>query len=337
MAYCLKIVIFTLIKVNIALYDLVILNPQKKPKAYIVRKMVLYISEFYREKLMEQYKSDYLIFRFAFKLHQSFFSHKKSFAKSILIFLTFSVFVSNGVIAQENTGSGSNHFRGNISVTNNGLSLIPAFSLGRPAAIFEMSIGGERLSFDPELRFALDGKPWSFIFWWRYKIIKSDKFTLHVGAHPAFIFTTTMEPDDNGQMVETTKTQRFFAAEISPSYTISPKTKLSFLYLAGRSLGKVPFSLNQFVTIGPSFSNISISEKYFFNARPQVFYLKMNEKDGFFASSSMAIGRRNFPISLGGIISKKIVSEIEVDNWIWNISLIYSFNNDFVKRSNPIL
>lgn len=268
----------------------------------------------------------YLIFGF----------HKLALIKAMIL-LVYVLFIGTGVFAQDNSGKGPSYFRGNISVTNNGLSLIPAFSLGRPAAIFELSMGGERLSFDPELRFALDGKPWSFIFWWRYKIVKSSKFNLHVGAHPAFIFTTTMEPDANGQMVEITKTQRFFAAEISPSYTISPKTKLSFLYLAGRSLGKVPYSLNQFVTIGPSFTNIPISQKYFFNARPQVFYLKMNEKDGFFASSSMVVGRKNFPISLGGIVSKVIVSEIEVDNWIWNISLIYSFNNEFVKRSNPIL
>ncbi|MCH6201995.1 hypothetical protein MMU07_20635 [Aquiflexum sp. LQ15W] len=254
-----------------------------------------------------------------------------------MILLVYVLFMGTGVFAQDNSGKGLSYFRGNISVTNNGLSLIPAFSLGRPAAIFELSMGGERLSFDPELRFALDGKPWSFIFWWRYKIVKTDKFNLHVGAHPAFIFTTTMEPDANGQMVEKTEVQRFFAAEISPTYTISPKTKVSFLYLAGRSLGKVPFALNQFVALGSSFTDISISEKVFFNARPNVFYLKMNEKDGYFASSSLVIGRRNFPISLGGIVSKKIVSEIEVDNWIWNISLIYSFNNEFVKRASPML
>lgn len=257
--------------------------------------------------------------------------------RKAMILLVYVLFISTGVFAQDISGKGPSYFRGNISVTNNGLSLIPAFSLGRPAAIFELSMGGDRLSFDPELRFALDGKPWSFIFWWRYKIVKTDKFNLHVGAHPAFIFTTTMVPDANGQMVEKTEVQRFFAAEISPTYTISPKTKVSFLYLAGRSLGKVPYALNQFVTIGPSFTNIPISQKYFFNARPQVFYLKMNEKDGFFASSSMVIGRKNFPISLGGIVSKVIVSKIEVDNWIWNISLIYSFNNEFVKRANPIL
>jgi hypothetical protein len=296
--------------------------------------MTYNIPNFSVETLLNRLRRNYLIFGYFPQIQPSTFQYIKSVR---WIGLIVSVFLLLSLSSKAQEATNSNHFRGNISVTNNGLSLIPAFSLWRPAAIFEMSLGGERLSFDPELRFALDGKPWSFIFWWRYKIVKSNKFNLHVGAHPAFIFTTTMEPDANGQMVEITKTQRFFAVEISPSYTISPKTKLSFLYLAGRSLGKVPYSLNQFVTMGPTFTDISISKKYFFNARPQVFYLKMNEKDGFFASSSMVIGRKNFPISLGGIVSKVIVSEIEVDNWIWNVSLIYSFHNQFVKRSNPLL
>jgi hypothetical protein len=247
--------------------------------------------------------------------HYLIFGFHKLVLVKAMILLVFVLFVGTDVFAQDNSGKGPSYFRGNISVTNNGLSLIPAFSLGRPAAIFEMSMGGERLSFDPELRFALDGKPWSFIFWWRYKIVKSNKFNLHVGAHPAFIFTTTMEPDANGQMVETTKTQRFFAAEIAPSYTISPKTKLSFLYLAGRSLGKVPYSLNQFVTIGPSFTNIPISRKYFFNARPQVFYLKMNEKDGFFASSSLVVGKKNFPFQWDALWS---VQTCFFRSFLWN-------------------
>lgn len=239
--------------------------------------------------------------------------------------------------AQENQKSGIGHFRGNISVTNNGLSLIPAFSLNRPAAIFELSLGGERLSFDPEMRFALDGQPWSFIFWWRYKIIKSDKFKLHVGSHPAFIFENKMVANGNGTLIPSMEAKRFFASEISPRYTFNHKVTVSFLYLAGRSLGKIPYALNQFVALGSQFTKIPLSEKYFFNASPQLFYLKMNEKDGYFGSSSFVIGRKDFPVSLGSIISKKIVSEIEVDNWIWNLSLIYSFNNEFVKRSNPLL
>ena len=42
------------------------------------------------------------------------------------------------------------YFHGNFSVTNNGISFIPSFSLGKPAAIFEISTGKKRLSFDPQ-------------------------------------------------------------------------------------------------------------------------------------------------------------------------------------------
>jgi hypothetical protein len=251
-----------------------------------------------------------------------------------IIFLTG---FSPSTYAQEANRTGISHFSGNVSVTNNGLSLIPAFSLNRPAAIFELSLGGERLSFDPEMRFALDGQPWSFIFWWRYKIIKSDKFKLHIGAHPAFIFENKMVDNGNGVMIESMEAKRFFAGEISPSYNFNENNKITFLYLQGRSLGKVPFALNQFVAFGTAHTNLRLSEKFFLNAKPQVFYLKMNEKDGYFASGSFLIGKKDFPVSIGSIISKKIISEIEVDNWIWNISLVYSFNNEFVKRSNPLL
>ncbi|WP_242617448.1 hypothetical protein [Cecembia calidifontis] len=117
----------------------------------------------------------------------------------------------------------------------------------------------------------------------------------------------------------------------------SEHARVSFLYLHGRNLGNGPNAINQFVALGSHFTKISLSEKLFFNASQQAFFLKMNEKEGYFASTSIVLGKKDFPLALGFIISRKIVSEIEVDNWIWNISLIYSFNNQFVRRANPLL
>lgn len=42
------------------------------------------------------------------------------------------------------------HLSGNAAVTNNGISLIPNFSLEQPAAIFNMSLEKGRFSFDPD-------------------------------------------------------------------------------------------------------------------------------------------------------------------------------------------
>ena len=64
------------------------------------------------------------------------------------------------------------HFSGSVAVTNNGISIVPSFSLGKPAVAFNFSMGKNRFSFEPDLRFSLAGKPWSFLFWSRYHLIK---------------------------------------------------------------------------------------------------------------------------------------------------------------------
>ena len=76
-------------------------------------------------------------------------------------------------------------FRGSASITHNGISLVPSFSLAEPAAIFDLKMTKGKFSFEPEMRFALEGKPWSFLFWFRYKAIKKERFSLRIGAHPA--------------------------------------------------------------------------------------------------------------------------------------------------------
>jgi len=63
-------------------------------------------------------------------------------------------------------------FSGGITATNKGISTIPSSTLGKAATIFNFSFRKNRLNFDPELRFDMeDIKPWSFIFWWRYRLI----------------------------------------------------------------------------------------------------------------------------------------------------------------------
>ena len=83
---------------------------------------------------------------------------------AFILFLFLFINLVLDVSAQNNEDAQKKlHFSGNILATNNGISLIPSFNLGRPAVAFNLSIGGEKLSFDPQFRFSMDGKPWSFI------------------------------------------------------------------------------------------------------------------------------------------------------------------------------
>lgn len=228
------------------------------------------------------------------------------------------------------------HLNGNLSANYNGISLIPSFSLGRPAWIFEFAVGGERLGFEPEMRFAIDGKPWSFIFWGRYKIYKSQKFNLHVGAHPGFMFFTSFIEDINGQEYESTEVRRFLAGEIVPSYTLKKNLKIGAYYLAGKRIDKGFDELNQFLALNADIANINLSKRVFLNLRPQIFYLKTTRPDGYYASTSALVAVREFPLGITGLINKSIKTEILGDEWIWNVGLVYRFTNDFTKSDSPL-
>ncbi|SDZ50083.1 hypothetical protein SAMN05444412_11815 [Rhodonellum ikkaensis] len=259
-------------------------------------------------------------------------NQRKSILKLGLILTMIFGLASVGFSQTDETEKPSYTFRGNISATNNGISLVPTFSLGRPAVVFELSLGGERLSFDPEIRFAMDGKPWSFILWWRYKVIKSEKFNLNMGVHPAFVFREALST--NGFKNDLMVAQRFFASEVSPSYNISKKVKIGLYYLHSLGLDQGLTKNTQFLAFNMNFSDIHLSDQIYLNIRPQVFYLKMDERDGYYANTSVLIAKRNFPLAIGSIVNRSLRSDIIGNkDWVWNVSLNYSFHKTFARNN----
>lgn len=65
------------------------------------------------------------------------------------------------------------HFSCGVTIAGKGISTLPNLTLGKPAGIFDLATGRKNLSFEPQLRFALEGKPWMFLIWWRYKLAKT--------------------------------------------------------------------------------------------------------------------------------------------------------------------
>src|SRR4051812_16338274 len=80
---------------------------------------------------------------------------------------------------------------GAITVTTKGISLIPSFTLGKPATIFDIGISRDGFALEPQFKVGLDGHPWAFLFWGRYRPNLGDRFHLVVGAHPAVQFHST--------------------------------------------------------------------------------------------------------------------------------------------------
>ena len=251
---------------------------------------------------------------------------------SLLLHVMF-LFVNTWMYAQ-NTDSSIHlyNLKTVVSVTNNGVSLIPTFSLGKPAVIFDASIG-RRLSFDPLVRFSMEGKPWAFIFWWRYKLLKpSNKFQMNIGAHPAILFKTLIDTSD-GLSKEIISGRRYLVGELNPYFSLTNNLIIGLYYTYSRGIEKEDVRNTHFITARVGFYNIRMSKKILINLVPQFYYLKMDKRDGFYFTSSFTIAKNDFPLSISTIINKTIQSEIASKGLIWNVTLNYTFNKKYVEYS----
>jgi hypothetical protein len=247
-----------------------------------------------------------LVFIFLLITHFSF-SQKKDSAKSI------------------------SDFSGAVSVTNNGISIVPSFSLGKPAVIFNISLGKNRFSFEPDIRFSLAGKPWSMLFWGRYKLVTNHKFQMNVGTHLGLNFQTSVLPI-NGDSSEVTVTRRYLAGELFPRYSLTKNISVGIYYLYSHGLDAGTIGNTHFITFNTNFSNIKLSDQFFIRFNPQFYYLKLDTQDGFYFTSTFTVAKKNFPLSVSSTINKKINSNITGSkNLLWNVSLVYAFNKKYVK------
>lgn len=226
-------------------------------------------------------------------------------------------------------------FHSDLSVTNNGFSIVPAFTLGKPAAFLDMRMGNKRLSFEPQFRYALEGRPWSFIFIYRYKAIIKPKFQLTFGSHLPGLNFVTLPVTINGVEDSLSVTRRFLAAEIIPTYKIKDNISVGFYYLRGHAFQKSGPQNTNFLALQGNFTKIKLVGKSYFSFSPQVFYLKVDADDGFYVNATTTFGVRDFPITISSIVNKAIQSEIPAKDFDWNVSLVYTFDRNFaVNRLN---
>lgn len=246
------------------------------------------------------------------------------------ILLVSTLFISNAQV----TDSTKNifHLSGSALITNNGISFIPTFSLGKPATIISLSMGDKKWSFDPEFRFSLEGKPWAILFWGRYKLTNSSKFKFTVGEHLGLSYNY---PNliINGIATDITQVKRYLATELVPNYFIHKNWSVGLYYLYSRGLdGNLTTHNTHFITLNTNISNIPFTKELFLGFKPQVYYLQLDNQDGYFTSAAVSVLKKNFPITISAIFNKKINTNIVTKDFVWNISLNYNFNQNLVRK-----
>lgn len=225
------------------------------------------------------------------------------------------------------------YLKDGVTITNNGISYIPNFSLGKPAMIFDLSIGNGKLFFEPQLRFSLEGaEPWSFQFPVRYKLKSTCKLQLSAGVNPLMNFKNVAYTV-NGTSTTDLVNRRYLGGEFRPTYFLTKNISAGFYYLYFLGVSDRSFLNTHFVSVNTNFSNIKLTTGFFARMNAQVYYLNQDGFSGYYFNPVVSLLKKDFPFSVQTIINTIIDTDIPgSEKFIWNVSLIYSFNKTYTWK-----
>lgn len=225
------------------------------------------------------------------------------------------------------------NFKATGSITNNGFSFIPAFSLGKPAAIFNLNInGGKRFSFEPEFRFSLqDGRPWSFIFIWRYKIIDQKRFQLTAGTHFPAVPFRVLAYETAPQIKNTLAVSRVIPVELTPTVVVGKRLSVSLFCLYAKGISDDAVNHTSLISLR-TVSVISCGKNLLLRINPQLFYLKLDSKSGFYTAANFTLSSPKSPFFIGSTVNVPLKTDIAGKPLDWNVSIGYTLDKKLVVK-----
>lgn len=212
-------------------------------------------------------------------------------------------------------------FSGNLSINSNGMAQIPSFSLGEPALIAAFTVQKKRFSYDPQIAYGLNFRPWTIDNWLHYRLIYRPKFELRAGGNFAMFFTEYNTGEDI-----ILQGQQYLTFEIAGVFKFTPKSSLSLMYWSDN--GQDPGTIDgSFYNILYERAGIEIGERILLSGNIQFYYIDYTgNNDGLFISPKIASSVKNIPLSVFFVGTQALKSNIEpFPGFKWNAGLAYVF------------
>jgi hypothetical protein len=224
-------------------------------------------------------------------------------------------------------------FSGSLGITNNGFSIVPSFSLNKPAIVALLSWKKNKFSIDPDVRLTFDAKKGGILLWFRYHAIEGDKFRLRVGAHPALNFQLREITDNSGAPLEITQMRRFLAWEFNPSYQITKNWGIGLYYLQGNGMQKDGPQTTHFVNLNTSISKIKLGTNIRLTLLPAIYYLYLDDFTGTYFTGTAILAHTKLPFTVQSSINKTFDSNLPGNkDYIWNVQINYNFRKNMVAK-----
>jgi hypothetical protein len=230
----------------------------------------------------------------------------KSYKFIILIVFTLFTLNTFGWQNADSTKSKKLQAAASFSLNSNGISSVPAFSLGKPALIAAVSVGKGWFSYDPTLGYSLDGHPWFIDNWLHVKLINRPGFELRTGMNISTYCSKYTVPEGKFYRVE-----RYFTYELAAIFRFAGNTSLLTQYWNDR--GQEDWSIKgHFLNTVVEKTDIALGKYVLCTAALQLFYINYTgDNDGLFVAPRVAFSARNFPVSIFSQVVQAIASNIE--------------------------
>lgn len=250
----------------------------------------------------------------------------------ITLFLTLLIVTLSGTLSAQEKDSTIvkiSNFTGVVTIQSKGISTIPNLTLGKPAAVFDMKLG-RKLTFEPQFRFALDGKPWAMVFWWRYYATISNKFKVTLHTNYSFSYKTITTYSSTGTPQDLIRTTRYLVGAVAPNYQFNKYIGVGMYLFYNRGIEKFIARNTYMASFRPSIANLPLTKNIVARIGPEIYYLKIDKKDGVYLNTTLSVSKKNFPLSVSGLINKPLRSNIPSEyDFLWNVGLIYTFNKQY--------
>ena len=213
-----------------------------------------------------------------------------------------------------------------VSLNSNGISSIPAFSLGKPAVIASVSLSKNRFSYDPQLAYGLNFKAWFIDSWLHYKFIDRPHFVFRPGFNFSTFFSYyTGSQETILQNGTTRQAQRYFTLELTGVVKFTSNSSLTVGYWNDRGQDKGT-TMGHFFNLIYGRSEVRVGKSFLFSADIQIFYINyIGPNDGLFFSPKISTSLRNVPFAIFVQPIQALISNISpYPGFRWNLGVAYT-------------
>ena len=184
---------------------------------------------------------------------------------------------------------------GNLQLTNNGISPVPSFSLGKPALLTTLIVSKGRFSFNPEFNFDLEAKPWSVNTWVKYKLIQRGRFDFILGNNFSLFFKRNLPNPRNEEF----QLQRYQAFEFNAGFQLTSKRSLRLMYWKSQSLDGLGIKNGLFVMLVAQINDAYTGKLGRISFRPSAFVIDNTAPfTAYFISQITTFYPAKFPLNL---------------------------------------